>query len=57
MWDFPGAPVVKNLPSNTGDVGSIPGQGTKPIGYNEDTAQPKYKNKTALVPLWMHREI
>ena len=23
--DFPGGPVVKNLPSNTGDVGSIPG--------------------------------
>ena len=26
---FPGGPVVKNLPSNSGDVGSIPGQGTK----------------------------
>ena len=27
--DFPGGPVFKNLPSNAGDVGSIPGQGTK----------------------------
>ena len=27
--DFPGGPVVKNLPSNAGDKGSIPGQGTK----------------------------
>ena len=27
--DFPGGPVVKNLLCNTGDVGSIPGQGTK----------------------------
>ena len=27
--DFPGGPVVKNLPSSAGDVGSIPGQGTK----------------------------
>ena len=27
--DFPGAPVVKNLPSNAGDVGSSPGWGTK----------------------------
>ena len=27
--DFPGGPVVKNLPSNAGDVGSIPGLGTK----------------------------
>ena len=31
MWhgDFPGGPVVKNPPSNAGDVGSIPGQGIK----------------------------
>ena len=28
-WDFPGDPVVKNPPSNAGDAGSIPGQGTK----------------------------
>ena len=27
--DFPGGPVVKNLPSNAGDTGLIPGQGTK----------------------------
>ena len=26
---FPGGPVVKNLPSNVGDTGSIPGQGTE----------------------------
>ena len=25
--DFPGAPVVKNLPANAGDMGSIPGPG------------------------------
>ena len=29
MSDFPGSPVVKNLPSNAGDTDSIPGQGTK----------------------------
>ena len=31
MWDrdFPGGPVVKNPPSNAGDLGSIPGRGTK----------------------------
>ena len=28
-WDFPGGSVVKNLPPNAGDAGSIPGQGTK----------------------------
>ena len=27
--DFPGGPVVKNLPYNAGDMGSIPGLGTK----------------------------
>ena len=27
--DFPGGPVVKNPPSNAGDVGSIPGWGNK----------------------------
>ena len=27
--DFPGGPVAKNPPSNGGNVGSIPGQGTK----------------------------
>ena len=26
-WDFPAGPVVKNLPSNAGDTGSIPGSG------------------------------
>ena len=27
--DFPGGPVVKTLPSSAGDLGSIPGQGTR----------------------------
>ena len=27
--DFPGGPVVKNLPFNAGNTGSIPGLGTK----------------------------
>ena len=27
--DFPGGPVVKNLPLNAGNIGSILGQGTK----------------------------
>ena len=26
--DFPGGPVVKNLPCNAGDAGLIPGRGT-----------------------------
>ena len=27
--DLPGSPMVKNVPSNTGDVGLIPGRETK----------------------------
>ena len=29
LWDFSGGPAVENMPSNTGDMGLIPGQGTK----------------------------
>ena len=29
IQDFPGGPVVKNLPCNAGDMGLIPGWGTK----------------------------
>ena len=29
VWGFLGDPVVKNPPSNTRDMGSIPGQRTK----------------------------
>ena len=28
-WDFPGGPVVKICTPSAGDVGSVPGQGTK----------------------------
>ena len=47
---FPRGPVVKNLPSNAGGVGSITSQGaeipcinkaTKPVHHNRDPAQPK----------------
>ena len=27
MWDFPGYPMGKTLPSNAGGMGLIPGQG------------------------------
>ena len=29
MGDFPGGPVVKNLPSNTGETSLIPDMGTR----------------------------
>ena len=56
---FLGGPVVKNLPSNAEDAGSIPGPGDKiphalgqlspqattikPVHHNKDLAQPKQK--------------
>ena len=27
LWDFPGSPVVRNLPTNAGETGLIPGLG------------------------------
>ena len=44
--------MVKNLPCNEGDMGSIPGQGTKippaattePVGHNEKVLAPQEKN-------------
>ena len=29
LKDFPGGPVVKNPPANAGDMGSIPGLGSR----------------------------
>ena len=55
--NFSDDPVVENLPSNAGNVGSIPGSGTKislvgqlnlhattrePTHCSEDPAQPKF---------------
>jgi len=40
-WDFLGGPVVKNLPANAGDMGSVPALGrfhmpgaTKPMRHH-----------------------
>ena len=30
IWGFPGGSMVKNLPANAGDAGSIPGLGRSP---------------------------
>ena len=49
LRDFLGGPVVKTLPSNSGGVGSIPGQGTKipqaSWPKNQNTKQKQYCNK------------
>ena len=38
-WGLPGDSVVKNLPANAGDVGSIPGLGRSPGGGNGNPLQ------------------
>ena len=37
--DFPDGTVVKNLPANAGDAGSIPGPGRSPAGRNDNPVQ------------------
>ena len=39
FWGFPGGSVVKNLPANAGDVGSIPGLGRSPGEENSNPLQ------------------
>ena len=53
-WDFLGGPVVKRLPPNARDSGSIPGQGTKiPLAAEQlsscaTTAEPEYYKEKSL---------
>ena len=39
QWEFPGSPLVKNLPCNAGDADSILGLGTK-IPHAEEQLGP-----------------
>ena len=43
MGDFPGGAVVKNLPSNAREMGSIPGQGTR-SHMHATTKEPMSRN-------------
>ena len=45
--DFPGGPVVKTLPSNTGSPGSIPGQGVK-LPHGSQPKKIKHKAEAIL---------
>ena len=56
MRDFPGGSVVKNLLSNAGDVGLIPGQGariphaTEQLSPCATTRQSMCRNERSHVP-------
>ena len=47
-WGFPGGAAVRNLPCNAGDMGSIPGQGTRiphalePLSQRATTTEPAH---------------
>ena len=49
MKDFPGGPVVKNLPCKAGDTGSIPGWGTK-IPHAEEQLTPHATTRESVSP-------
>ena len=54
IWrDFPGGPVVKNPPSNAGDVGSFPGHGIK---IPHALEQPSPRTTTEVSPCAITRE-
>ena len=39
--DFPGNPVVKNLPANAGDAGSVSGQGRSHMQWSNQACAPQ----------------
>ena len=47
LWDFPGGPVVKTLPSNAEGMGSIPSREAK-IPHASWSKKPKHKTKATL---------
>ena len=57
LGDFPGGPAVKNLPSNTGDTGSIPGQGTKiPHTVGQGSPRAAATDAHALKPMLLNKK-
>ena len=55
--DFPGGPMVKNLPTNAGDTGSIPGPGRSHTSQSNQARAP-WQLTCALEPrsrnYWAH---
>ena len=51
-WDFPGGAVVKNLPTNAGDTGLIPGLGRSHMPRSNQARAPQLLSlcSTARVP-------
>ena len=49
--DFPGGPVVKSLPANAGDVGSVPGLGSFHVPQDDYTQVPRLLSPCTLEPM------
>ena len=50
-WDLLGDPVVKNLPPNAGDAGSIPGPGSFHMPQGNKAHVPQILRLTCLKPM------
>ena len=51
--NFRDGPVVNNLPSSAGDVGSIPDQETKPLEATRESHVPQQGGSRAKSEKWM----
>ena len=64
MEDFPGDPVVKNLPANAGDIGVIPGPGRfhnaseqlSPCTTATEPTSRNYESPCALEPMLCNKK-
>ena len=55
---FPSDPVVKNMPCNAGDTGSVPGLGRSQMPQSNEACEPQQLKPTSLEPmLWSKRSL
>ena len=50
--DFPGGSMVKNLPANAGDMGSMLGSGRSPGGEHDNLLQYSYLGNSMVRGAW-----
>ena len=71
--DFPGGPVVKNPPCNTGNVSSVPSRrmkiplyhgatcnlaaSTEPVNHNQGVCVPQWKSARAATETWRNQAV
>ena len=55
-WDFPGGPVVKDLPASAGDTGSISGPGMIPYAAEQLSLCAATTGARALEPMLCNKE-